>query len=422
MNRKVTTFALILATLRAGSAGFAAAQNAASGDKADIYKLMPNTALSGLIDPNMPDRTDIKKAWPKKPADPNKIKVGWTEITMGNPFFVELIKGAKREAQGSKLDLDVQVADSDLQRQCSQIDTFITQKKDVIVVDPTDTLGVAACINRAVDAGIPVVAIGTVPSDQARILTTITPNPYENGFGAGEYIAKEDGTKPIVAALIIGVVGNSTSESRLNGMVSGIVWRRAQDLGLKMTKEEAMLRGYKLFQEAKKSGSFNDTELKFKVVAMGVGNWTEAGGLAASEDILTAHGSELTHIIADNDWMGLGALRALKNIGREGSIKVAASADGDRVALDEIKKGNLLVTGTFSGEQMGVSTVVFLKKIFDGSLDPQDLPLGSYFPAHAITKENVDSFIDPNPDNKFYKYEVSPVLTIPQIREQAAKK
>ena len=417
MKNRNTTLALLMASAMTLPASFAAAQDDA--DKPEIYRLMPDTALSGLVDPYMPDRTNIEKAWPKEPADPNDIKVGWTEITMGNPFFVELIKGAERAAADTNLSLDVQVADGDLQRQCAHIDTFITQGKDVIVVDPTDTLGVASCINRAVDAGIPVVAIGTVPSDRARVLTTITPNPYENGFGAGEYIAQDAGTDPIVGALIIGVVGNSTSESRLNGMVSGIVWQRVQDLGLDMTREDAMLRGYELFQQAKQSGTFNDEELGFQVVTMTEGNWTEEGGLAAAEDILTAHGSRLTHIIADNDWMGIGSLRALRNTGTEG-VKVATSADGARLALEEIKKGNLLVTGTFSGEQMGVSTVAFLDQIFNEGLEAQNLPLGSYFPAYAITPENVDDFIDPNPENQFYKYEVSPVLNIEEIRAQAA--
>ena len=222
-----------------------------------------------------------------------------------------------------------------------------------------------------------------------------------------------------MGALIIGVVGNSTSESRLNGMVSGIVWQRVQDLGLDMTREDAMLRGYELFQQAKQSGTFNDEELGFQVVTMAEGNWTEEGGLAAAEDILTAHGSRLTHIIADNDWLGIGSLRALRNTGTEG-VKVATSADGARLALEGIKKGNLLVTGTFSGEQMGVSTVAFLDQIFNEGLEAQNLPLGSYFPAYAITPENVDDFIDPNPENQIYKYEVSPVLNIEEIRAQAA--
>lgn len=410
-----TRLAVLLASAIAIPAGLASAQEA---DKPEIYKLMPDTALSGLVDPYMPDRTDIDKAWPKTPADANAIQVGWTEITMGGPFFVELIKGAQKTAEGTNIKLDVQVADGDLQRQCGHIDTFITQGKDLIVIDPTDTLGVASCINRAVDAGIPVVAIGTVPSDRSRILTTITPNPYENGFRTGEYVGQDAGTDPIVAALIVGVVGNSTSESRLNGMVSGMVWQRVQDLGLDISREEAMLRGYNLFQQAKQSGGFNDEELKFQVVAMGEGNWTEEGGLAAAEDILTAHGSKLTHILADNDWMGIGSLRALRNTGIE-NIKVATSADGARLALEEIKKGNLLVTGTFSGEQTGVSTVAFIDQIFNKGLDAQNLPLGSYFPAYAITPQNVEDFIDPNPENQFYKYEVSPVLNIDEIRAAA---
>lgn len=32
-------------------------------------------------------------------------------------------------------------------------------------------------------------------------------------------------------------------------------------------------------------------------------------------------------------------LRALRNIGSDGKIKVATSADGNRIGIDEIKKG-----------------------------------------------------------------------------------
>jgi ribose transport system substrate-binding protein len=186
---------------------------AAEPDK--IYTLLPDTALSGVVDPHMPDRAAIKKAWPKKPADPKNIKVGWAEMASTIPYFIEQDKSAQRIAKKYGMTVDFQSADSDLQRQCSEIDTFVTRKVDVIVVNPTDTLGISKCINRAVDAGIPVVAVGTVPDPSARILTTISPNPYENGFGAGQYIgnSSEKGV-PITIALITGVAGNSTAESR----------------------------------------------------------------------------------------------------------------------------------------------------------------------------------------------------------------
>jgi ribose transport system substrate-binding protein len=137
--------------------------------------------------------------------------------------------------------------------------------------------------------------------------------------------------------------------------------------------------------------------------------------------MLSAHANEMNYILADNDFMAAGAFKAVRNIGKKGTIKVAACSDGDRVALEQIKKGNLLVTGTWSPEDTGVSTIAFLNDIFRHGFDPSDLPMGSYFRAFAITPENVDRFIDPDKDDQFYKYTVTPVKSIPQIRAEAAK-
>jgi ribose transport system substrate-binding protein len=391
--------------------------------KERIYTLLPNTALSGVADPDMPDRTAVKKAWPKKATNPKQLKVGWTEITMGNPWFVELVKGAKQTSEKYGFALDVQVADGDLQRQCSQIDNFVTRKMDVIVVDPTDTLGVSQCINRAVDAGIPVVTVGTIPDASTRVLTTILANAYGNGFEAGRYVAKTAGKDtPINAAVVIGVVGNSTSESRINGMISGIVLERAQELGIKTSKEDAMLRGFDLFQQVKNTGKFDAPDLKFQVLAMGVGKWTEEGGLSAAEDILSAHSDKLNFILAENDFMGLGALRAVNGVGKKNQIRIADAAGGFHVELDQIKKGNILVTGKNSGEQNGVAAIEFVNDIFNKGLDASNLPMGSGFPPGIITKENVDQFIDPNKANQFFKYTILPVRSIPEIRAQMTAK
>lgn len=393
----------------------------AADQSGSIYSLLPNTALSGVINPNMPDRTDIPKAWPKKPADAKTIRIGWTDITLNNPWFVDLIDTAKRVAPEQGFAVDVQIADGSLERQCSQIDTFITNKVDVIVVDPTQILGVAACINRAVDKGIPVVAIGTVPSDSAHILTTITPNPYQDGFMVGDYVAKSIAGEPIVAAALIGVVGNSTSESRINGMISGIVYQRMQEKGEKPTLEQAQLAGFKVFQTLKNSGKINDANLDFNLVGMGEGNWTEQGGLSAAENILAAHGNKLNLFLTDNDFMGVGALRAIRNIGKIGKVQVASAGDGDRHALKLVEERKLLAVGTWSPEQTATATIDFLNDIFRKGMDANNLPLGSYFPPAAITKENVADFTDPDPKNKFYKYTITPVQSIPQIKAEAAK-
>ncbi|MBD9625024.1 sugar ABC transporter substrate-binding protein [Ensifer sp. ENS06] len=382
-----------------------------AADKHEIYKLLPNSALSGVIEPKLADRSEMPKGLPAGPRDTSKkLVIGWTEITLGNPWFVSVVDTAKAKANEYGYELDVQVADGDPAKTSAQIDAFIAKKVDVIVMDPTDLAAAAADAQRAVDAGIPVIALGTVP-DESPILTTVLFNPYGNGFEAGRYVAQHYGAdKQITAAAILGTVGNSTSESRVNGMITGIIYERSQQLGLGLSKEDAMLAGFNKFLQLKTGGSFDYPEAKLSVVSMGVGLWTEEGGLDAAEDILTAHSSKLDIILAENDFMGMGALRAIDNQGLKGKIAVASAADGFRTALELVKSGDMLVTGLCSGSHTGEGVMTLIHQIFDKGFDASNLPLGSYYPSQIVTKKNVDEFIDPDTSNPFFRY------TVPQFK------
>lgn len=408
-----------LTSLKAGllCATMLVATGASAQDGHKIYTLMPNTALSGVIDPNMTDRSGIDRALPLDLGDDGKLTIGWSEMTLGNPWFVAVVDGAKVTAEGYGYDLQVQVNDFDMARQSAQVDNFITLGVDVIVIDPVDVLGAAADVERAIEAGIPVIAIGTAPDASAPIITTVTANPYGNGFEAGKYVvANWDADTPINAAMIIGLMGNSTSESRLNGLISGIVAGRSDQLGLGMSDEDAMLKGFNLFQEVKADGSFAWSKGNFNVLAWGAGGWTEEGGLTAAEDILTAQGKTLNLILAENDFMGIGALNALDNIDRKGDIRVACAADGFAVALGLIKSGEMMTTGPNSGTATGIGAIELIHQLLEGSLDGSNLPLASYYPSDVISIENVDSYIDPDNSNPFFKYEIPAFRSIDEIR------
>jgi ribose transport system substrate-binding protein len=361
--------------------------------KHEIYSLIPNTALSGVIDPDMPDRTSINKALPLKKKG-ERLRIGWTEITLGNPWFVSMIDDSKTIAKKYNYDIELQVADSDVAKQSAQVDNFITLGVDLIVIDPTDVLGSVSDVERAVAAGIPVITVGTAPDARAPVITTSTGNPYGSGFEAGRYVAaKTDPAKMINAAMVIGVMGNSTSESRLNGMISGIVYARSQERKLGLSKEDAMLKGFKLFQQVKAKGSFSWPEGGFNVLAWGRGDWTEEGGLAATEDILSSQSDKLNLVLAENDFIAIGAINALENAGKKNSVMVASAAGSFRVALDLIKQGKLLVSATNSGSETGVAAIELIHQIFDKGLDANNLPLASYFPVTLITPDNVDTYI-----------------------------
>lgn len=407
---KTWTFAVAAALGLAAGVAFAA-------EKHPIYQKLPHSSLVGLIDPQMDSRADIEKALPKGPKDyGDKLEIGWTEITLGNPWFVSVVDVAKKKAEEYGYDLDVQVADGDPARTSAQVDTFIARHVDVIVLDPTDLASAAADAERAVEAGIPVIAIGTVPDDSP-IVTTVTWNPYMNGFNSGAYMATRfPADKHVNAATLIGRVGNSTSESRVNGMVSGFIWTRMQQLGVEGSKEDAMLRGFDAFQTLNTEGSVDLPDLNFSVLAQGVAHWTEEGGLNATEDILTAHGPKLDLIMAGNDFMGMGAVMAVENNGMQDRVKVAASADGFRVALEMVKNGQMMATGLFSGSHVGEATLDLIHAIFDEGYDANNMPMGSFLVPEAVTPENVDKFIDPDKGNPFFRYEIPPFKTIDELR------
>lgn len=386
-------------------------------DVHEVYSHMPNTALSGLINPHQPDRSNIDKALPNGAVDKEVIKIGWTEITLGNPWFVEVVEAAKRlGAEHGGYEFDVQVADGDPLKTSAHFDAFIAKGVDVIVVDPTDVVGSATDAERAVEAGIPVIALGTVPDSFGPFVTTVLSNPYGNGFDSGIYTANHMGAEgEIVAGVTIGTLGNSTSESRVNGLISGIVFERSNQLDLGMSREDAALKGFQLFQEMKTSGSFDWDEGKFEVVGVGEGFWSEEGGLAGAEDLLAAHGDKINLFLAENDFMGIGALTALENIGLKGKVPVACAADGFRVSLDLIRNGEMLVTGANSGRATGEGVMTLIHKIFREGFDANNLPLGSYYPGEIITKENVETFWDEDESNPFFIYEVPPFRTVPEV-------
>lgn len=378
--------------------------DACAAAKAELYGMLPKVSLVGIRDDAaLTSRADINKAWPKTPKDPQTLTIGWSEIAMANPWFVAVKDSAIAEAAAKGYTLNFLVAEGDPEKQSQHIDTFISQGVDAIVVDPVDTTAVILDIQRAVDAGIPVVVVGAAPSDEAPALTTISDNAYQVGYGAGEYaggtFAKDE---PINIGAIPGKLGNTTAESRTGGMVGGIVAARQKALDKFICKEDAILVGYNLWEEAKKSGSATNADLNVSILAMGEGQWSQEGGLAAAEPMLTAHGQDLNLMIADNEFMTFGILNAVEAAGLTDQIKVGAPSDGFNDALKMIADGKLLVSGSWNGDQQGAHAIDFLEAIFFKDEDPSNLPLGSFFPPLTFTKDNAAQYINPDPNANFF--------------------
>lgn len=358
--------------------------------------------LSGITDPNQADRSDIAKGWPHEPGNP--IKIGWTEMSQANPWFVAVKNSAESTAAEYGYDINFQIAENDVATQSGQVDNFIQLGVDVIVIDPCDVSACAKDIERAVEAGIPVICIGSAPSKatNAPILTTLSDNAYEVGFAAGKYAGTQFAGTDINMACVPGQLGNTSAEARVCGIVGGIIASKMEEAGVYTTDDAAKYASDLLWQDLKSAGKADFSEIGLNILAYGEGQWSEEGGLAAAEPILTANGDKLNLMVADNEFQCFGILRAIENVGLTDQIQVGTCADGTNVALQRIADGELLMSGSWNGDQQGSWTIHFIHAIFEEGKDPNNLPFESFFEPKTFTAENAAEWINDDPDATFF--------------------
>ena len=113
------------------------------------------------------------------------FKIGIQMKTLDSGFFVTLADEfvSRIEAQG--WEATVLNADSDTMKESENMDTFITQDYDLIFIDPYETEGCVEAINRAHDAGIPVICMDNSCGDAANVVSIVYPSNVKNGLLCG---------------------------------------------------------------------------------------------------------------------------------------------------------------------------------------------------------------------------------------------
>ncbi|SIT57295.1 RbsB [Mesorhizobium prunaredense] len=145
-----------------------------------IAKLLCGVALAGVA------------VAPASAKDLNKV--GISVGLLGNPFFVATIKGIEDAAR--KINPNVEVtsvsADYDLNKQVSQVDSFIAAGVDVIMLNAVDAKAIAPAVKKAQAAGI-VVAAFDVSAPGADV--TVMTNNVKAGEAACQYLVDQTGGK-----------------------------------------------------------------------------------------------------------------------------------------------------------------------------------------------------------------------------------
>ena len=124
---------------------------------------------------------------------------------------------AKSYPDGVKLQFED--ARSDVVRQLSQVESFISQKVDAIVVNPVDTAATKKITEAAVKAGIPLVYVNRRPDDPKlpEGVVTVASDDLEAGRMQMQYLADKMGGKGDIV-ILLGDLANNSTTNRTKGV------------------------------------------------------------------------------------------------------------------------------------------------------------------------------------------------------------
>jgi ABC-type sugar transport system substrate-binding protein len=153
-------------------------------------------------------------AAPGKMIDTKGMKVGVVLETLSHPLIKYWGDQCVRQGQGFGMIVSVQDGERNVQKQTSQVEAFISQGVNFIVLQATDAAGLSPVVKKAEQNGIPVI---TLNQDVAVPHTGfVGMGHYSMGVGVGEGIAKQlDGKGKIV--ILEGVQGTGANIQRLAG-------------------------------------------------------------------------------------------------------------------------------------------------------------------------------------------------------------
>ena len=285
---------------------------------------------------------------------------GLSLSTLNNPFFVSVQDGAQAEADLLGITLIVTDAQNALDKQIADIEDLIQKKVDALLVNATDSAGIATVVKKANDAGIPVFAIDRAidTSTGASVVAQIASDNVFGGRLQARFLADALGGSGNIVELE-GIPGSSAAIDRKAG----------------------------LEDELAKVAS------GIKIIADQEAGFDQAKGLEVMQNILQANPGQIDAVVTANDSMALGAIQAIQQAGAtrpDGSRIIVVGFDSIDQALTQIGAGNMDATIAQQPDLMGKLGVSAARLSAIDSLIFSKLANGQFFPVPVKTVTAAD--------------------------------
>lgn len=284
-----------------------------------------------------------------KPADGKVLSIGVT-FPILDQFLQKVADGIEARAAEAGVEVTIVSAQEKADVQLGQVENFISQGLDGIIVIPVDTDATGPMTQNALEAEIPLAYVNRRPADLPPGVPYIGSDSLVSGILAMEALAELAGGQGRVG-IIQGDPANEAARLRTQGCKDVV----ARYPDMEVVREQA-------------------------------GNWFRERGLAIAENWIQS-GDDIDIICANNDEMALGAIQALKNAGQLDDVLVGG-VDATADALAAMEAGELEVTVFQDAAGQGAGGVDAIVSIYNG--DP--VPAVIDVPYVLVTPENLADF------------------------------
>jgi ABC-type sugar transport system substrate-binding protein len=305
--------------------------------------------------------SDSARATSKNDDPGKKVVIGFSGPAADHGWLAAINSSALAEAKKySDVELKSAEGTNDANQQISQVETFINDKVDAIVLLPTDGAALTDVATKAMQAGIPVINVDREFSTPFAARTTILGDNYGMGVSAGTYackVIKDKKIKDAVVAEIAGIDALPLTQDRSKGFKDALA-----DCGEKVD---------------------NRVAAEFTV---------ESGEKVASNLLQAA--PKIDIIWNHDDDQGVGVKAAFDNAGRKEFTFIGGA--GSANAMRWIKSGEMAATVIYPPTQ-AADGIRLARLIAQGKglsdLVQLEVPRRIVLNAPVVTKDNVDQYM-----------------------------
>ena len=273
--------------------------------------------------------------------------------TLNHPYFLDMQRGAREAARHLKIRLVIQAAEReiDVEKQMQIVENMIQRKVSALCIAPSGSREIVPVIVKANRAGIPVLIVDTRVDEEAlreaggEIAGFVGADNLRGGRMAGDYLVEQLNGQGKVA-ILEGIPGHETGDSRLRGF-------------------HQVIRKHPGIQ----------------VLSSQTANWERAQGYTVFQNMLQAR-PDIEALFSCSDMMALGAIEAISEAGREGSILVVGF-DAASEAREAVRQGRMLATVAQYPYDMGKQVVENAVEVLKGNPIQKDVEV----PIQLITQE-----------------------------------